>query len=167
MTALAYYNSPLGLMLLKAEDDKLCGVWFCGQKHFPQSLADTPALNEDAEIITQTKHWLDCYFSGGKPDILSLNFKPKGTEFQVRVWSLLCSIPYGECISYGQLAGLLSAKTGKATSARAVGSAVGRNPVSIIIPCHRVLGVDGQMTGYAGGIERKAKLLRLEKEGKI
>lgn len=109
----------------------------------------------------QTKKWLDIYFGGGEPA-----FTPavalRGSEFQIAVWNVLSAIPYGKTVTYGEIAKNLTAVTGRKTSARAVGSAVGRNPVSIIVPCHRVLGADGSLTGYAGGVERKRELLRLE-----
>lgn len=147
------YHSPLGEILLAADDTGLTGLWFAGQKYFAAGLAD--AAEGETEAIRAARRWLDEYFSGREPGFtppLSL----AGTPFQRRVWAALLEIPYGGTVTYGELA----AKLG--TSPRAVGSAVGRNPVSVIVPCHRVLGADGSLTGYAGGVEKKLRLLRLE-----
>ncbi len=140
------YQSPLGKIVLAADENGLSGLWFDGQKYFARGLSE----------------WLDIYFSGQKPD-----FTPPlhlaGTKFQTAVWERLLQIPYGTTTTYGNIAGELSGTGGNKTmSAQAVGGAVGRNPVSIIVPCHRVVGSRGQLTGYAGGLERKRSLLKLE-----
>lgn len=155
------YDSPLGRILLAADGEGLTGLWFEGGKYFAAGLGpdsregDTPALEA-------AKRWLDTYFSGGVPDFLPA-LHLRGTPFQLDVWALLLGIPYGKTTSYGELARKLSARRGlRRMSAQAIGGAVGRNPVSIIVPCHRVVGAGGGLTGYAGGIEKKAALLRLE-----
>ncbi len=151
------YQSPLGDILLAADDQGLTGLWFHGQKYFAQPL-DEAAEEKALPIFAQTKQWLDLYFSGQEPD-----FTPPlhliGTPFQQAVWNILLTIPYGETLTYGGIARVLSQ-----VSAQAVGGAVGRNPISIIVPCHRVVGAKGQLTGYAGGLDRKTALLRLEQE---
>lgn len=152
------FSSPLGDIILCAHQAKLSGLWFVGQKYerrgADESLAETAG---DREVLNECRHWLDGYFSGSAEKAM-FPLAPKGTAFQHMVWQELCRIPYGETVSYAELARRLNCK-----SARAVGSAVGRNPVSIVIPCHRVVGSDGSITGYAGGIERKEYLLALEK----
>lgn len=148
------YPSPLGNILLAAEENRLVGLWFVGQAHFP-ALSGT--AKGDAPCLCQTRKWLDLYFSGEIPGFLppiSLN----GTAFQVKVWQALPEIPYGQVIPYGDLAKRLGT-----ASAQAVGGAVGRNPISLILPCHRVIGSKGQLTGYAGGLERKKWLLDWER----
>ena len=150
------YKSPLGNILLAADQKGLTGLWFEGQKHFASKL-DPEHQEKNMPVFEQVSQWLDIYFSGKNPD-----FTPPlhmiGTEFQIKVWELLLKIPYGETTTYGQLARQCNTK-----SAQAVGGAVGHNAISIIIPCHRVVGSDGSLTGYAGGIDRKIKLLALEK----
>lgn len=161
MTYTQTYSSPLGEVLLSADDMGLSGLWFPGQRHFARTLPPG-AVPRETPVLTETKRWLDCYFSGKRP-----NFLPPlhliGTDFQQAVWNLLSEIPYGQTATYGALARTLAQQLGKpAMSAQAVGAAVGRNPVSVIIPCHRVVGADGNLTGYAGGVERKRFLLNLE-----
>lgn len=154
------YVSPIGNIVLAGDGTALTGLWFEGQKWFGTGLTDG-AERAELPVFRQTKKWLDIYFGGGEPA-----FTPavalRGSEFQIAVWNVLSAIPYGKTVTYGEIAKNLTAVTGRKTSARAVGSAVGRNPVSIIVPCHRVLGADGSLTGYAGGVERKRELLRLE-----
>lgn len=154
------YVSPMGNIVLAGDGTALTGLWFEGQKWFVAGLTDG-AERAELPVFGQTKKWLDIYFGGGEPA-----FTPavalRGSEFQIVVWNVLSAIPYGKTVTYGEIAKNLTAVTGRKTSARAVGSAVGRNPVSIIVPCHRVLGADGSLTGYAGGMERKRELLRLE-----
>lgn len=155
------YDSPLGPLLLAADEEGLTGLWMEGQKYFargldPQSRAgQTPALGA-------ARQWLDCYFSGKEPaETVPLHLA--GTPFQRAVWEALRAIPWGQTVTYGALARQLEARGFGRVSARAVGGAVGRNPVSIIVPCHRVVGAGGRLTGYAGGVERKRWLLELEK----
>jgi len=155
------YYSPLGDMVITADDTAVTGVQFAGQKHFDPAVCGACEETE-TPLIIRVKKWLDVYFSGKEPDFrLPLRFA--GTDFQKEVWGILCTIPYGQTMTYGDIAGILSARrcTGK-MSAQAVGGAVGRNPIAILVPCHRVIGKDGSMTGYAAGIHRKIALLQLE-----
>ena len=153
-------NTPLGPVLLSAEDGALTGLRFVGQRYSP---GEPPALVSAAEspVFLETAAWLEAYFSGGAP-AWSPPLCPRGTPFRLSVWEALRAIPYGETLSYGELAANLTREHGGRVSARAVGGAVGRNPISLLIPCHRVLGADGSLTGYAGGVERKRLLLLLE-----
>ncbi|MBQ6098587.1 MAG: methylated-DNA--[Methanobrevibacter sp.] len=152
------YSSPIGEMLILSDGEAICGLWFYGQKHFLSSVDGDIIVNDDLTIFTEVKKWLDDYFNGLNPKI---NFKlnPGGSEFRKKVWKILSEIPYGETLTYGEIASKLS----DSMSAQAVGGAVGHNPISILIPCHRVLGTGGKLTGYAGGIDRKIKLLEIEK----
>ncbi len=156
------YTTPIGDCLLAADEESLIGIWFEGQKYFcpvDEKLQPKP----DNKVLRGAKVWLDSYFNGGKPGISGLKLKPSGSEFAKEVWKILCAIPYGEVMTYGEIARIIAAKTGKEKmSAQAVGGAVGRNPISIIIPCHRVIGVDNKLTGYAGGLDKKIWLLRHE-----
>ena len=155
------YDSPLGKLTLAEEDGALVGLWMEGQKYFPEHL---DARWEKTPALALTQRWLDRYFAGERPDCGQLPLNPRGTAFQRQVWALLREIPYGQTRSYADLAEKLAALRGiPRMSARAVGSAVGHNPISIIIPCHRVLGARGGLTGYAGGLERKQWLLNWEK----
>lgn len=154
-------STPLGVVLLTSDREALTGLWFTDERKLPQTIFSLPQ-KDDLRIFLQTEQWLNRYFSGAENDPLP-PLRPKGTAFQERVWELLREIPRGTTVSYGQLAARLNADQGcTRTSARAVGGAVGRNPISILIPCHRVIGADGSMTGYAGGIQRKRALLALE-----
>ena len=163
MTTIAYYDSPLGRILLAAGEHALTGLWFVGQKYYPNSLTGEPVENAGHPVLRQATTWLDRYFAGERPGIASLPLAPAGSAFRREVWDILCRIPYGQVTTYGQIARELAARRGLASmSAQAVGGAVGHNPISIIIPCHRVVGTDGRLTGYAGGLERKEQLLRLE-----
>lgn len=154
------YESPLGRMLLAA-DDGLVGAWFYGQRYFARGL-EGAEKNErrgvpfDSPVLLASRRWLDAYFAGKRPAVAGLPLDPRGTEFQRRVWDALLAIPYGETRTYGELAAELG------SSPRAVGTAVGRNPISVIVPCHRVVGADGSLSGYAGGLDRKRVLLALE-----
>lgn len=150
------YESPLGRMLLAADDAGLTGAWFYGQRYFARGLADGEKGMGEDPALTVACRWLDAYFAGKRPDAADVPLAPRGTAFQRRVWDALLAIPYGETRTYGELAAVLG------SSPRAVGAAVGRNPISVIIPCHRVLGADGSLTGYAGGLARKQALLELE-----
>ena len=156
-----HYDSPLGGILLAADENGLTGLWFDGGRHFAEGL---PAahIRRETPILAAAKGWLDIYFTGREPDFLP-PLHPAGSLFQQAVWALLLQIPYGKTVTYGQLAARLAAERGLARmSAQAVGGAVGRNRISLVIPCHRVLGADGSLTGYAGGLDRKAKLLAWE-----
>ena len=162
MQYVSHYTSPLGEILLAAEDASLTGLWFEGQKYFALYL-DREHEERELPVFERAKRWLDLYFSGKEPDFaVPLHFR--GTDFQKDVWEILCSIPYGTTLTYGEIARRLAAKKGIAhMSAQAVGGAVSHNEISIIVPCHRVVGTNGCLTGYAGGIDRKVKLLTLEK----
>lgn len=152
--------SPLGVLTLTGDGFSLTGLWVEGQKHFPASLPE--ALEGTLPVFGQTEQWLRLYFSGQEPDFLP-PLAPRGTDFQRAVWAQLLEIPYGKTVSYGEIARRLAERGGPSrVSARAVGGAVGRNPISILIPCHRVIGADGSLTGYDGGLERKRQLLALE-----
>lgn len=153
------YDSPLGKIILSADEIGLTGAWFENQKYFPKNLSD----KKEIPIFKNIKKWLDIYFDGIEPDIkIPLHFI--GTDFQKEVWEILCTIPYGKTITYGEIARIIAKKRGVTRiSAQAVGGAVGHNKISIIVPCHRVIGANGQLTGYAGGIDRKRGLLKLEK----
>lgn len=158
-----YYTSPIGELLLVSDGQNLCGVWLKGQKYYASKLGDTMPLHNDLKIFKDTKRWLDSYFNGQKPDIKMLRLDPHGSDFQKEVWDLLCKIPYGQLTTYKTLAQKMAEKMNKKTmSAQAVGSAIGHNPISIIVPCHRVIATNGSLTGYAGGLKTKAKLLELE-----
>ena len=156
-----FYKSPIGRMLLAADDTGLTGLWFEGQKYFARCL-DRETEEKELPIFAEAKRWLDIYFSGKEPDFTPpLHFT--GTDFQKEVWEILWAIPYGQTMTYGAIADQLAKKRGLSRmSAQAVGGAVGHNNLSIIVPCHRVVGSDGSLTGYAGGIERKTFLLNLE-----
>ena len=162
MTFTSSYDSPLGPLLLAAEGDALTGLWLDGQKYYAAGLPEDAAEDPSQPVLKAAAKWLDAYFAGDKPDAQELKLAAGGSEFQKLVWSLLREIPYGETTTYGALAAKAEACLDRRTSARAVGAAVGRNPISIIIPCHRVLGAGGSLTGYAGGLDKKEWLLRHE-----
>ena len=157
------FPTPMGEVLLAASGAALTGLWFTGQKHFARTLPRPLPPPGDAPALNAAKRWLTAYFSGKRPPPTELELAPEGTPFQLAVWRVLLGIPYGTVISYGEVARETARLLGrKACSARVAGAAVGRNPISIVIPCHRVIGADGALTGYAGGLERKTALLRLE-----
>ena len=157
----ARYDSPLGALLLAERDGKLAGLWMEGQKYFPDSLGEEERPR--SPVLRQAGQWLDRYFAGEKPGIDELPLAPAGSSFRQEVWRLLCGIPYGETATYGEIARQLANRRGGAgASAQAVGGAVGHNPISIIIPCHRVVGSTGSLTGYAGGLQKKIQLLTHE-----
>ena len=161
MTFLTHYDSPLGGVLLAADESGLTGLWFEGQKYFADNLPAERAERE-TETLALAKRWLDIYFAGKEPDFMP-PLHPVGSPFRRAVWELLLEIPYGQTTTYGELSRRLAAKMGIAhMSAQAVGGAVGHNGISIIIPCHRV-GTGGSLTGYAGGVDKKVKLLELER----
>lgn len=151
------YKSILGDILLASDGEYLIGLWFCDQKHFASTI-DNSYKKEELEIFSITKKWLNIYFNREKPNF-SIPIKLVGTDFQIEVWNELLNIHYGSTTTYGNIAKKLGCK-----SSRAVGMAIGKNPISIIVPCHRVIGANGGLTGYAGGIYRKEKLLELEKK---
>ena len=157
-------KSPLGQMTMASDGECLIGLWFDGQLRFASTInAGEAEENDTLPVFSQTKQWLDEYFSGKAPAFMP-PIRPQGTDFQQTVWQLLLKIPYGTTSTYRDIARKVAKERGIATmSAQAVGGAVGRNPISIIVPCHRIIGTDGTLTGYAGGIERKEKLLSLER----
>ena len=157
------YDSPIGGLLLAEKDGALVGVWMEGQKYFLGSWKEEMEENPSSAILKKTGQWLDCYFRGEKPEIGQLKLAPVGSEFRKAVWKILCEIPYGSVTTYGEIAKKIAASRGlERMSAQAVGGAVGHNPISIIIPCHRVVGTNSSLTGYAGGLQKKIALLTLE-----
>ena len=160
MIYMGRYDSPLGPITLAGEDGALTGLWFDGQKYFGAGLpAGTP--EGEPPVFRQVRAWLDRYFRGEDPGPAP-PLAPAGTVFPRAVWEVLREIPYGRTATYGQVAQAAGRGLGRNTSPRAAGSAVGRNPISLLIPCHRVVGAGGSLTGYAGGLERKEALLKLE-----
>ena len=154
------YPSPLGRMVLAGDGRALTGAWFAGQKYFP---AQPMQPREDDPVLAEARRWLDSYFAGQAPDGRSLPLAPAGSPFRRMVWQMLLDIPYGEVTTYGALAAQAARHMGRyAMSAQAVGGAVGHNPISVIIPCHRVVGADGRLVGYAAGISAKSWLLQHE-----
>lgn len=158
------YSSPVGKLLLASDGESLTGLWLEGQKYYAAGLCTDAEERRGLPVFLQTKGWLDRYFKGEHSDPQNLPLCATGSPFRIQIWQLLLQIPYGEIITYGQLAKLYEQTTGKSTSARAVGGAVGRNPISIIVPCHRVVGAGDSLTGYAGGIAKKQLLLELEQK---
>ncbi len=156
------YRSPLGGITLASDGDALTGLWFDGQKYFLDTLCKEHQ-EKRLPVFEQARLWLDLYFSGKAPDFAP-PLDPRATAFRKAVWDILLSIPYGQTMTYKEIAGKIARQNGLARmSAQAVGGAVGHNPISLIIPCHRVVGANGSLTGYAGGIGRKLSLLTLEK----
>lgn len=151
------YFSPIGEMLIVSDGKAINGAWFSSQKNFKSTINEEIVENDDLAIFKDVKLWLDNYFKGLNPQI-NFKIKPAGSEFRMTVWKMLMEIPYGETLTYGQIASGIS----PTMSAQAVGGAVGANPIAIIIPCHRVVGKNGKMTGYAAGIDKKIELLKLE-----
>lgn len=157
------YESPVGTLTLACDGENLTGLWIQGQKYFAEGLSGEINEKNDIPVFAAARNWLDRYFKGERPDICELPLSPAGSEFRQNVWKILCEIPYGKVITYGEIAGRMAEKMNRESmSAQAVGGAVGHNPISIIIPCHRVVGTNGSLTGYAGGIRTKIKLLELE-----
>lgn len=155
------YESPIGKILLSSDGEHLTGLWFEGQKYF-QATLEREHEQKNLQIFDETKQWLDSYFQGKSPNYLP-SLAPKGSEFRQLIWRILCEVSCGGTITYGEIARIAAKRMGiKSMSAQAVGGAVGHNPISIIIPCHRVIGTDGSLTGYAGGTEKKKWLLELE-----
>lgn len=174
MLQTSHYESPFGDILLAADDKGLAGLWFEGQRYYPKDLerlpdeANSPGFgaggNEDPlPIFDDVREWLDIYFAGKDPGfVIPLHFI--GTRFQIRVWGALCRIPYGKIATYGEIAGALAeGGVNRGMSARAVAEAAARNKISVIVPCHRVVGHDGRVSGYSAGIERRLFLMELEK----
>lgn len=157
------YTSPVGVITLACDGDNLVGLWMEGQKYHGDTILEEMIPKNDIPIFDTAKKWLDRYFAGEKPAVSELPLAPIGGAFRQEVWRILCEIPYGEVITYGDIAKKMAVKLNKQSmSSQAVGGAVGHNPVSIVIPCHRVVGSSGSLTGYAGGVGIKKKLLELE-----
>lgn len=157
-----HYSSPLGGITLSSNGTELTGLWFDGQKYFGDTL-EKEYLEQNLPIFEETVRWLDIYFSGKSPDFTP-SLSMKTTAFRKAVWEIMLTIPYGKTMTYGEIANQIAKQKGLSKmSAQAVGGAVGRNSISLIIPCHRVVGTNGSLTGYAGGIDKKVKLLTLEK----
>ena len=156
-TLVTEYRSPLGGIILAASGDALRGAWFKDQKYACAGLVSREYVPASQGLFPEVTRWLDAYFAGYAP-LPSFPIEPSGTDFQKRVWAELLTVPYGKTATYKAIADSIECK-----SARAVGSAIGRNPISIIIPCHRVIGSGGELIGYAGGLDRKRKLLDLER----
>ena len=149
--------------MLASKDNKLIGLWIEGQKYYLGKLKEEIQEKDNDIILIKAKKWLDRYFKGEKPQISELDLEPIGSDFAKNVWKLLCEIPYGKVTTYGEIAKKVAKIMNKSTmSAQAVGGAVGHNPISIIIPCHRVIGTNGSLTGYACGIDKKIFLLKHE-----
>lgn len=156
------YQSPLGGITLASDGYSLTGLWFDGQKYFAATLS-AGHQERKLTIFEQTKEWLDSYFKGNPPCV-ALPIHLDDTPFRLAVWNLLREIPYGEVVTYKDLAKEIARQRGlPSMSTQAIGGAVGHNPISIIIPCHRVIGSDGSLTGYAGGIDKKKSLLKIER----
>lgn len=157
------YASPVGLLTLAGDGTHLTGLWPEGHRYFGSTLTESAVERDDLPVFAAARSWLDRYFDGMRPPVGELPLASSGTPFQQMIWSLLAQIPYGTVVTYGDLARQAAALTGKPSmSAQAVGGAVGRNPVSIIVPCHRVIGSNGSLTGYAGGLAMKVHLLEHE-----
>lgn len=158
-----HYKSPVGDIFIASDDKSLIGLWIEEQKYIGNTMPKDITERDDIPILQETIAWLDDYFAGKKPELSRLSLAPIGGEFKQHVWEILIEIPYGKLTTYGNIAKEVANRMGKdRMSAQAVGGAVGHNPISIIIPCHRVVGMSGSLTGYAGGIEKKIKLLKHE-----
>ena len=155
------FASPLGTVHLASDGEKLVGLWLAGQKYFADSVRGEVEERE-LPVFAATRQWLEAYFAGKRPAIDALPLAPAGTPFRRAVWDMLCAIPYGQCTTYGDIARRMAERMNTRMSGQAVGGAVGHNPISIIIPCHRIIGAGGNLTGYAGGIDKKVWLLTLE-----
>ena len=156
-----HYYSPLGGITLASDGEAIVGLWFDGQKYYADTL-DNEHMEKALPVFKETDRWLDTYFCGKQPDFMP-KLSMRGTAFRKAVWNILLTIPYGQTMTYGQIAEIVAKQMGfDRMSAQAVGGAVGHNPVSLIIPCHRVVGSNGSLTGYAGGIDKKIRLLQLE-----
>ncbi len=163
MVHFARYLSPVGELTLCGREDRLTGLWLEGQKYFGGSISGEIIPGEDTPVLARTRSWLDRYFAGERPSPAELPLSPEGSPFRQTVWALLTEIPYGRTVTYGELTRQTAARLERPSmSAQAVGGAAGHNPISIIIPCHRLVGADGSLTGYAGGTGKKRWLLEHE-----
>ena len=153
------YKALTGKITLASDGKNLCGLWNGNHKYIYTNMEQ----KDDLRIFNDTEKWLDRYYAGEKPNFKELPLAPRGSDFRQAVWQTLCDIPYGEVVTYGDIAKIMAKKLGKEKmSAQAIGGAVGHNPISIIIPCHRVVGSNGSLTGFGGGIKIKVKLLEHE-----
>ena len=157
-----YYDSPLGGITLASDGKVLTGLWFNGQKYFANNISKN-YVKKNLPVFKQTHQWLNIYFSGKQPNFIPL-LKIETTPFRKTVWKILLTIPFGQTITYGEIANIITnGKNSSVMSARAIGNAVSHNPISLIIPCHRVIGKNKNLIGYAGGIEKKRYLLEMER----
>lgn len=157
------YKSPIGMITIASDGENIIGLWFKDQKYYEDTLKGEIITDDELKVFNNCKKWLDEYFNNKKPEISKLPLKPHGTKFRQCVWNILTEIPYGETTTYGNIAKEVIKRLNKEKmSAQAIGGAVGHNHISIIIPCHRVIGSDGSLTGYAGGINKKIELLKHE-----
>lgn len=157
------YKSPIGNLLIATKDNELIGLWIENQKYYLSGFKEEMSEREDVEVLTKAKSWLDRYFNKEKPDINELDINLIGSEFRKSVWKILKTIPYGKVVTYNDIAKKIAEQKGiSKMSAQAIGGAVGHNPISIIVPCHRVVGTNESLTGYAGGIGKKIQLLEFE-----
>ena len=160
----SHYSSPLGGITLASDGSALIGLWFDGQHHFAEALDKVHKRCDSLTVFDLTRHWLDTYFSGQEPDFTP-PLSMRGSEFRHRVWEILLTISFGETMTYGSIAHAIATQRGEDhMSAQAIGGAIGHNGISLIVPCHRVVGSNGSLTGYAGGLERKERLLLMERE---
>ena len=158
------YKSPIGNITLLSTQSHIIGLWMEGQKYYGANMPESAKKKDDLDVLVKGKDWLDDYFAGNKPEIANLPLAPIGSLFRQEVWKILMEIPYGEVTTYGEIAKEMAKRMGKLKmSSQAIGGAVGHNPISIIIPCHRVVGTNGSLTGYAGGIDKKIRLLEHER----
>ena len=158
-----HLDSPLGGITLASSGEALTGLWFDGQKYYADTL-QKEHKEKALPVFREADHWLDIYFSGGVPDFTPRLHLRTTSSFRKAVWDILLTIPYGQTTTYGEIANRIAKQKGiPRMSAQAVGGAVGHNPIALIIPCHRVVGTDGSLTGYAGGLEKKEWLLKMEK----
>lgn len=165
MIVKSFYQSPVGTIILTSDGEFLTGLWFTTSRFPELRLVNQEQINDDLPVFKITKHWLDPYFAGEQPDPKTVPLKLVGNDFSQSVWQILATIPYGQTTTYGEIAKIIAAQRGSGAkmSAQAVGHAVGYNPISIIIPCHRVIGANGNLTGYGGGLDVKIALLKHEK----
>lgn len=158
-----YESKDFGTFTLASDGESIVGLWRAGQRYFGDGVTGEMVTDDRLPLFQQARAWLDRYFAGDKPRISELSLAPSGSDFRKHVWRILTEIPYGQTRTYGDIARQIAAETGQArVSSQAVGGAVGHNPISIIVPCHRVVGADGSLTGYAGGVDVKYRLLQRE-----
>ncbi|MBQ9002777.1 MAG: methylated-DNA--[Eggerthellaceae bacterium] len=162
MRYLSHCDSPVGELTLAGDGAAVCGLWLEGQKYYCAKVPEGAPADDGAPGFDALRRWLDAYFAGERPAIADVPLAPRGSDFQQHVWRILAEIPYGGLTTYGEMAVRIARERGRATSALVVGGAVGHNPVSVVAPCHRVVGASGSLTGYAGGLDRERWLLMHE-----